>query len=871
MTKAIMEAERKRAKGGFFQLFDWNGKSRKKLFSNNSELQESKRGKAEEHAVKPPPYSVREGDEYSATSNNTRSGDFNSSSSVTSDEGYGSRAPGVVARLMGLDSLPTLNVSELSSIPYSGSSSLRVSHTERNTPNLWNEYQPADYANISNKLDRSSSNPIEPRSRKVQNRPIERFQTEILPPKSAKPIPITHHKLLSPIRNPAFTPTKNAAYIMEAAAKIIEASPQATSKGKVPSFGSSSVPLKMRNLKEKIEAAHKASRPQRADECGESTVKPLKVQHKDKIRCKSDYTPTFRITKDSEKSISNGSRKKGKAVSLAEQARVSIQRKEGSSSSFNGSVVNKKERNDAKRKQFSTSVSDVQRTVEKRTSANRTNNVLRQNNQKQNCISNRDYSTSKSSTLDQQGKNGRSINGTTGLNRTVNSRKTVSVATDTAKEVPMSRRKNLPRKKRPVNEDLPVGETVPDISSKNGGERSIKCNVTADGHLNQDSDIKKTSMDVISFTFTSPLSRSMPDVSSTSKVSEQSSSFDTDPSSDNDLLFLKSSSFSSPGFNVIGGDALSVILEKKLQELTCRIESSNCNIIIEGTSASPTSSLQNSVPSSDTATTTSAAHQKTLQVDLDHDISYSSSDFDHSSDKLGIDWGKWQLSEEIEEQNAGSSSSENDIEVDNQHPGLLLTLKHAVTSGSCSGSRNREMDKKHLTRPPNSGDCKESTDWENGFVKMVLKDSELLFTEYALGQTEKVMTLKASNQLEHLNGAERNGEDYKLEQKLLLDCVSECVESRYRQVSVGSCKGLVKWEILIQNREWLAKEVYKEIFGWKSLDDTMVDDLVDKDMSTKYGRWLDFDMEAFEEGVEIEKIVLTSLVDELVSDLLLLL
>ncbi|KAL1145629.1 hypothetical protein V6Z11_A11G311600 [Gossypium hirsutum] len=749
---------------------------------------------------------------------------------------------------MGLDSLPTLNVYELSSIPYSGSSSLRVSHTERNTPNLWNEYQPADYANISNKLDRSSSNPIEPRSRKVQNRPIERFQTEILPPKSAKPIPITHHKLLSPIRNPAFTPTKNAAYIMEAAAKIIEASPQATSKGKVPSFGSSSVPLKMRNLKEKIEAAHKASRPQRADECGESTVKPLKVQHKDKIRCKSDYTPTFRITKDSEKSISNGSRKKGKAVSLAEQARVSIQRKEGSSLSFNGSVVNKKERNDAKRKQFSTSVSDVQRTVEKRTSANRTNNVLRQNNQKQNCISNRDYSTSKSSTLDQQGKNGRSINGTTGLNRTVNSRKTVSVATDTAKEVPMSRRKNLPRKKRPVNEDLPVGETVPDISSKNGGERSIKCNVTADGHLNQDSDIKKTSMDVISFTFTSPLSRSMPDVSSTNKVSEQSSSFDTDPSSDNDLLFLKSSSFSSPGFNVIGGDALSVILEKKLQELTCRIESSNCNIIIEGTSFSPTSSLQNSVPSSGTATTTSAAHQKTLQVDLDHDISYSSSDFDHSSDKLGIDWGKWQLSEEIEEQNAGSSSSENDIEVDNQHPGLLLTLKHAVTSGSCSGSRNREMDKKHLTRPPNSGDCKESTDWENGFVKMVLKDSELLFTEYALGQTEKVMTLKASNQLEHLNGAERNGEDYKLEQKLLLDCVSECVESRYRQVSVGSCKGLVKWEILIQNREWLAKEVYKEIFGWKSLDDTMVDDLVDKDMSTKYGRWLDFDMEAFEEG-----------------------
>lgn len=32
-----MEAEKKRSKGGFLHLFDWNGKSRKKLFANNSE------------------------------------------------------------------------------------------------------------------------------------------------------------------------------------------------------------------------------------------------------------------------------------------------------------------------------------------------------------------------------------------------------------------------------------------------------------------------------------------------------------------------------------------------------------------------------------------------------------------------------------------------------------------------------------------------------------------------------------------------------------------------------------------------------------------------------------------------------------------
>jgi hypothetical protein len=50
------------------------------------------------------------------------------------------------------------------------------------------------------------------------------------------------------------------------------------------------------------------------------------------------------------------------------------------------------------------------------------------------------------------------------------------------------------------------------------------------------------------------------------------------------------------------------------------------------------------------------------------------------------------------------------------------------------------------------------------------------------------------------------------------------------------------------------------------MGDMMVDELVDQDMSTRYGKWLDFSIEAFEEGLEIENGILTSLVDELVSD-----
>ncbi|KAL4341198.1 hypothetical protein GQ457_08G009450 [Hibiscus cannabinus] len=902
-SDAIMEVEKKHSRGGFFHLFDWNSKSRKKLFSNNAEISgESKRGKPVESLLKSSPYTV-DGDDYNGTSSNTRSADFSSASSVTSDEGCGSRAPGVVARLMGLDSLPTLNVSELSSTAYSGSCSLRVSHNERSIPNLWNEYQPMDYTDISNKRDTSSPYPIEPRFHKVQNRPIERFQTEILPPESAKPTPITHHKLLSPVKRQGFIPSKNAAYIMEAAAKIIEVSPQTTSEHKVPSLVSSSAPLKIRDLKAKIEAGHRVSRPQRPEEPSQSVAKSLKEQHKGKCHKKSDSTPAFGTTRDSEKCSSNGSTNKGKSVSLAEQERVNVRKKEGSFSSGNLSPANPKEGNDAKGKHFSRRQADMRKNVENGTSTNRTNNVLRHNNQKQNCKSNRDHATSKTSTADQQGRKARSANGTVGSNRTINkvtvnsesqSRNMSSSATDSSKELPMSRRKNSSRKKQPVNEDHQPGKTVSENSSMNGGERSIKCNVTTtDGHSNQDAEKMKTSMDVVSFTFTSPIKIYMPDVPSTSQVAETSCSFDSDPSGDNDLLFSKSSGFSSLGPSVINGEAPSVILGKKLHELTYRVESSSCNIILEETSCSPASSRRTSVlPSGTLASTTSMGNHERLPVDLEKDVSHSPANFNCSAiDHPELDWRrKWQLSEEIEDQNASNSSSESGIELDIQHPSPISTLELLVTGECFADSRDGssgmmrlapdeevlssspgtessqgETEEKLLTAALNSMDFKESTDSELDHVKLVLKDSELKFIEYALGQTDNIMTLNAFDQLEH------HGEGHnKLELKLLLDCASESLELRHSQAFVGSRKGWAKWGELIQNKGCLAEELHKEILDWRNMGNILVlDDLVAKNMDTKHERWLDLDMEAFAEGLEVEKTILTCLVDELVFDLLL--
>lgn len=121
------------------------------------------------------------------------------SSSLVDEHVYGTKAPGVVARLMGLDSLPKSTISE----PYStlsSSCSLRDAY-----------YQ--------------SSREMELNYPRVMHKPIKKFHIEILPPKSAKSIPITRHKLLSPIMSASFIPPKDAAYIMEAASRILEPGP----------------------------------------------------------------------------------------------------------------------------------------------------------------------------------------------------------------------------------------------------------------------------------------------------------------------------------------------------------------------------------------------------------------------------------------------------------------------------------------------------------------------------------------------------------------------------------------------------------------------------------------------------------------------
>ncbi|XP_039025829.1 uncharacterized protein LOC120159262 [Hibiscus syriacus] len=237
--------------GGFFQLLDWTAKSRKKLFSSKSDFPEcSKQEKRSDGNVPMTHIHLKDEDETGARMSFKGSSDYSCASSVRDDDMYGPKAPNVVAQLMGLDSLPTS--SERYSTLFFETQSLRDAHFQNRNLNYHHDEQIVYPYDPFNKIKGGPvRNFADSKPRKMVSNPIEKFRTESLPPKAAKTIPITHHKLLSPIKSPGFFPTEDAAHIMEAAARILEPSPHVIARAKMPPVGSSSVPVKVRDFKEK--------------------------------------------------------------------------------------------------------------------------------------------------------------------------------------------------------------------------------------------------------------------------------------------------------------------------------------------------------------------------------------------------------------------------------------------------------------------------------------------------------------------------------------------------------------------------------------------------------------------------------------------
>ncbi|KAK1408371.1 hypothetical protein QVD17_40093 [Tagetes erecta] len=783
--------------GGFLHLFDWNAKSRKKLFSSKSESPEQpKQTKRTDGNMPMTRFNMMDEDDMIGGYIMKGSSDYSCATSVTDEDGYGTKAPGVVARLMGLDSLPTVNFSDTYSNPSFDSQSLRDSSTNYIREDLEFDLMDCQVETISRA---TKSKP----EKMVIGRAIEKFQTETLPPKSAKPIPVTRNKMLSPIKSSRFVPSNNPGRIMEAASKI----PLVGSSSPSPSLSSSTVPFRVKVSKQKTEnLARKPKIPEPSRRPLESNVKNVKSQ-----QCVEPK----------------------KSISLALQAKANVQKREG---------LNHRAQ----------SVRTTQSNTERNSQKNPvSSNVLKQNNQKQNSLVDRGKSNPKSSCS----------------NVGPQARKPVSQKTSHKKE-PYST-----RKKRSVEE-----------SDHNNAVR--------------DRSNRSNRSDVVSFTFTAP-------IAARTVTSNNGFLSSTHQTTNTPYLTNNASNSQSLTTNVIGADALSTLLEQKLREYDSPASVSQDSLLATDTDIGEDSSCgfssykpdqdQERITSEDSSHGFSSYDPLNLmkKPDTDRDSSYGFSTNDpvdlmkkhHNSgqDLINKDDLSYGLSSNNPREPMFHDYAYRKYLFGRQ-PSPDSVLEPSFNTESCNSSdtadsykqdsvsvKARELKATNFIANPSPMDvdidlldsaCSITTvtKWEPEYINQVLANIETMFADFTIGRSRKIVNPCVFDQLEF---GRPNDEAAKLRRELVFNCVNECMESR--------CRVWAKGLATVRRPDRLAQEVYQEIAGWEDMKDSMVDELVDKDMSgSSYQKWLDFDVEGFEIGVEIESRLLDSLINEVVDDILVL-
>ncbi|WVY96765.1 hypothetical protein V8G54_028916 [Vigna mungo] len=866
-----MEIHRRRFKGTFLSFFDWNGKYQKKNLFHDPKLPEiSKQGKENVDNLPKSEVNKMKMNDNGANPCNNASSDFDCAISISSDEGCQTKAPGLLARLMGLDSLPVSNVSELSSLSTSlyGSNSLGSSRT----PDEDVLHSTVDYCcnvdsiNMGLKSVKSSWSVMESKER---NPAMKRFQTEMLPPRSAKTIPVTHDKLLSQ--------PKHAAQIMEAAAKIIEVSPQPCKRNRMSSAGPSSVPLRVLELKEKLEASQHESKF-----TGKHTANPLngKPGERRNSLCKS--TPSSTGSRDSEKNSSCRLPSKRKSASVAIPSRTNVQSCDELTLNGNRGCVKQKEHNDIKSNQLSRSQkkrsTDRARVIQQKACNGQNSNVLGKNNQKLCTETTKGNPTSKaySHKPTQNWSPESSTRAKKTTKRGVVKANTEPKGSDTrvtGATKSVSKRKSISQKKNYMNRVVHNEARGTDTAANNYENKSIKCNITTDGSINQDAFSMKGSNGVISFIFTSPLRRKRPELqSSIEKMVETRNKTDVNSCSNN-MINPRKSSLSPPRLHVIDGEALSVLLERKLQELTSRINPTQCSVMKEWSSAgfedrsfhpnlvsNKLDSRHDNCLSSDSMVL--SMNQQPQTSESIEGPSCSSNSESRNESYLDSAYGSTVYSSMQDEEQSDFSPMNESLPLENEaewsEQSSCIVMGDDMVAIEQSSIMSNSVEFTRLSR-----------NVEFDYIKDILYSAELMTENFLMGETDKIIMPNLFDLLETKSTVAESYEEYsKIERKVIFDTVSECLELRCRKVFVGSCKAMPKWMASVQKKSSLAEDLYKEMLNLRSMEESVVEELVYKDMNTPWGRWLEFDTEAFEEGLELEFDVVTCLINELVSDLL---
>lgn len=508
----------------------------------------------------------------------------NSGASPT-DEGSAFKTPGVVARLMGLDYIPASSSLESNSTVLHDSLLHADDNSEKRIAPLdttYNSYNDATSDIYSRK--------VEPKFQKMPSSPIERFQVEMLPPRVAKTKSITHHKLLSPVRNTTLISPRNASYIIEAAARILESelhcgtmpgvrsikSPLIYSK-EGDSHGIVAIP---RNISTRLDSSSGITKPNDLVSLRAETSKRSSKVLKDDA---SDQCTLGRIG-------SHSATIKGRqnSVSVATKSKVNAQRKEGSSSKSGRTIVLNNQKNNQ----------------HKRGSPINNSAVLRQNNNKQNCLSGKSKLTLQPSISEQQGM--KIVNGNASSdkrrigNKLPENTKLGTKGAETAyldRDGMPSGFKSFKKRNSLVEHRSSSLRTYSSDSIAPGRCGTfVQQNLVADQHSRWHDDNTQKATDIVSFTFTSPMKKQMAgSLPCSNELENHDKKHDYLVKTSQVTVCSDGQILSSSKLSAVEGDCLGILLEKKLQELTSGIQSPYCKLV-KGGSASYASVLNDSEP-----------------------------------------------------------------------------------------------------------------------------------------------------------------------------------------------------------------------------------------------------------------------------------
>ncbi|KAJ4825596.1 hypothetical protein Tsubulata_022664 [Turnera subulata] len=944
--------------GIFFQLFDWNRRfAKKKLFSKRllppaRTKQASKKFGGDEKMPKTKLHLIA--DENNGGFPNVMKNGIRCNGEIV-ERKHEMQAPGLVARLMGLESLPAVH---------------RDKHRKA-TNSAACDGREERFVNSHNDCDREDMNldkgnlQVESRPQKLQKtgqferRTVTRFGAEALQIKSVLSRSRKHHphKLTSPVKSPRISASKNvsrAARLIDAATRILEPSLQATNRAKCALTYSTSV--KYGASDDTLSGGAVSTPPDVGEEpqnngcytaavgnsftgqtscrnCGNLLDVVDSITNMEELPFAGPLTPSVTVNTSSQGS---GRIKSRPMSSSPEQGTDALCHKNSDQPSASGKQENMQassepnaERNlllqerqgqkqlrsqqcrPGKDDPSSIGFKEIHAHNEMPVGRDRTVQRTRLSNlqSRRNSSSPNAATRAKDSVASNRSLNGRRPRASVKTNNLINDseKQHCGRRDDSFSQIrpPMRKRRTanaqvegigygntMPTRQRNVKRDLANGKE----SGFNG--RSIdhtRGKARAASQLERNRASGNKNNEVISFTFNSPMGQKTP-VSRALK--ERIDQVDKTITCHRQLVLDENgrkNAISLSNNLPLTGDALGMILEQKLRELTSQEEDETTHggappkrsaavILQELISALTSVPSEQSVSAVGPALNGSTPFQErkgssfrcshdgdhlspgsVLEASFSNDSCISSSMDDSAGCRLApdsMDYSHYQP-KQIE---SDSELLDSATSVHERRPGsnmvtdLLNHISTILQSINLAGGRLTSSKFFH--------------------AKEVILNAELVFGNLSSSNSDRVKRLLICpfllDELETLGAAmwinlssllsfeENKGSDQL--RRFLFDCVIECLDSKYGRY----CNtGFKAWRRVPKSMdaEMLIGEIGEEVRRWTNLLGMIPDEIIEWEMSHSLGKWTDFEVEAFETGAEIDREILQALVDEIVTDL----